>query len=123
MAGFPHPGDDDAALPATPDQVDGGDERLAEAVVHGGDYGVEAAKLGLEGAQRRFDVRMARYAGLLGAFLGIVEVQLCHPWFIGQGRHGCGSLPSKGRMQGGSRQREPVPKGVVSEWHSEGFAR
>ena len=56
MAGLAHAGDDDAAA-CVADRFDGGDERGAEAIAHGGRQGGDAVALGVERAQRRGDVR------------------------------------------------------------------
>ena len=58
---------------ARADQLDRGDEGLPEAVVDGGGERGDAAGLGLERAQRRFDERMA-----LARLVAVSEVRFRH---------------------------------------------
>ena len=56
MAGLAHAGDDDAATRVA-DRFDGGDERGAEAIAHGGGQRGDTVALGVQRAQCRGDVR------------------------------------------------------------------
>ena len=72
VAGLAHAGDDDAALGAA-DQLDRGDEGLAEPIVDRGGQRCDAAGFGLQRAQRRFDERMA-----LARFVAVADVRFRH---------------------------------------------
>ena len=60
VAGLAHAGDDQRGRLRLRDQIDGGDERRAEPVVDRRDQRRDAARLGLERAQRRRDQRALR---------------------------------------------------------------